>query len=201
MLKASKVDTSARRSWLPMSGPARRPSDHAGIRDHDAGIGDHHVGISDHPCPESLIIMPERAITMDWNWRSHSTGMRDHNGPDYALQRAGFAVGRKKVFNAGYRAAHIVTGQLVSGRTARLPRNKRANVRANVDEVICRYESGLPNSSKAMNRLRGRLQYLRTNGHQRDTERLIGQLAAAGITLLTSDRAERRRNVAIETTN
>src|ERR1700676_5222863 len=29
--------------------------------------------------------MPERAITMDWNWRSHSTGMRDHNGPDYAV--------------------------------------------------------------------------------------------------------------------
>ncbi len=78
-----------------------------------------------------------------------------------ALQRAGFAVGRKKVFNAGYRSAHIVTGQLVSGRTARLPRSKRANVRANVDEVICRYESGLSNSSKAMNRLRGRLQYLR----------------------------------------
>jgi hypothetical protein len=29
--------------------------------------------------------MPERAITMDWNWRSQSTGMRDHNGPDYAI--------------------------------------------------------------------------------------------------------------------
>jgi hypothetical protein len=28
--------------------------------------------------------MPERAITMNWNWRSHSNGMRDHNGPDYA---------------------------------------------------------------------------------------------------------------------
>jgi hypothetical protein len=28
--------------------------------------------------------MPERAIAMDWNWRSHSTGMRDHNRPDYA---------------------------------------------------------------------------------------------------------------------
>jgi hypothetical protein len=34
--------------------------------------------------PESAIMMPERAIMMDWNWRSHSTGMRDHNGPDYA---------------------------------------------------------------------------------------------------------------------
>src|SRR6266852_168623 len=31
--------------------------------------------------------MPERAITMDWNWRSHSTGMRDHNGTDYAVTR------------------------------------------------------------------------------------------------------------------
>lgn len=87
------------------------------------------------------------------------------------------------MFNAGYRAAHIVTGQLVTGRTARLPRNKRANVRANVDEVICRYESGLPNSTKTMNRLRGRLQYLRANGHQRDAERLIGQLATAGIAI------------------
>jgi hypothetical protein len=57
--------------------------------------------------------------------------------------RAGFAVGRKKVFNSGYRSPHIVTGQLVDGRTARLPRNKRANVRANVDEVICRYEAGV----------------------------------------------------------
>jgi len=100
-----------------------------------------------------------------------------------ALQHAGFAVGRKKVFNAGYRSPHIVTGQLVDGRTSRLPRNKRANVRANVDEVICRYESGLANTAKAMNRLRGRLQYLRTQGHPREAQRLIGQLEAAGIVI------------------
>lgn len=68
-----------------------------------------------------------------------------------ALQQAGFSVGRKKVFNAGYRAPHIVTGQLVDGRIARLPRRKRANVRANVDEIICRHEAGLSNSTKAMN--------------------------------------------------
>jgi RNA-directed DNA polymerase len=100
-----------------------------------------------------------------------------------ALQRAGFAVGRKKVFNAGYRSPHVVTGQLVDGRIARLPRSKRANVRANVDEVICRYEAGLPNSTKAMNRLRGRLQYLRTQGHQLDANRLVRQLEGAGITI------------------
>jgi RNA-directed DNA polymerase len=98
-----------------------------------------------------------------------------------ALQRAGFAVGRKKVFNAGHRAPHIVTGQLVDGRTARLPRAKRANVRANVDEIICRHEAGLPISTKAMNRARGRLQYLRVQGHQRDAERLSAQIIAAGI--------------------
>jgi hypothetical protein len=93
MLKASKMETSARRSWLPMSGPARRPSDHAGIRDHDAGIGDHHAGISDHHCPESLIIMPERPITMDWSRRSRSTGFRDHDRPDYAFTAKSFCRG------------------------------------------------------------------------------------------------------------
>jgi hypothetical protein len=36
--------------------------------------------------PESAIMMPESAITMDWNWRSHSNGMRDHNRPDYAIR-------------------------------------------------------------------------------------------------------------------
>ena len=100
-----------------------------------------------------------------------------------ALQQAGFAVGRKKVFNAGYRSSHIVTGQLVDGRTARLTRNKRANVRANADEIICRHESGLTNTTKAINRFRGRLQHLHTHGHHRDAERLTEQVEAAGIAI------------------
>jgi hypothetical protein len=49
---------------------------------------------------------------MDWNWRSHSTGMRDHDGPDYALgvsvvvcghthMQFDRMVGRTRVVNAG----------------------------------------------------------------------------------------------------
>lgn len=100
-----------------------------------------------------------------------------------ALQAIGFSVRHKKVMNAGYRRAHVVTGNLVDGRLLRLPRQKRANVRAAVHEIVQRYQGGLPIGTKAMNRLRGRLQYLRTQGHPRDAERLIGQLEAAGIAI------------------
>src|SRR6266851_485355 len=76
MLKPPTVDTSARRSWLPMSGPARRPSDHAGIRDHDAGFGDHNVGIADHHAGTGDHDGLELAITFDWNARSQWAGLR-----------------------------------------------------------------------------------------------------------------------------
>lgn len=97
-----------------------------------------------------------------------------------ALQAAGLSVRHKKVMNAGSRRAHVVTGNLVDGRHLRLPRQKRANVRTAVHEIIQRYEEGLPISTKAMNRLRGRLQHLRTQGHPRDAQRLMVELEAAG---------------------
>ena len=87
----------------------------------------------------------------------------------------------KGIRNAGYRSPHIVTGQLqVNGRIARLPRNKRANVRANADELENRrYESGLSNGAKALNRFRGRLQHLSARtGYGRDAERLLAQVVA-----------------------
>lgn len=100
-----------------------------------------------------------------------------------ALQAAGFSVRHKKVMNAGYRRAHVVTGNLVDGCHLRLPRRKRANVRAAVYEIVQRYEDGLPIGTKAMKRLRGRLPHLRTQGHPRDAERLAAQLVAAGIAI------------------
>ena len=97
-----------------------------------------------------------------------------------AVQAVGFAVRHKKVFNAGYRRAKIVTGQLVAV-PMRLP--LQGNIRANVHEIIGRHENGLPLGIRAMRRLHGRLQYLRTQGHSRDAERLMEQLDAAGITV------------------
>jgi RNA-directed DNA polymerase len=85
-----------------------------------------------------------------------------------ALQAAGFSVRYEKVFNAGYRRAHVVTGNLVDGQRVRLPTEKRANVRAAVHEMVQRADHGLPIADKALNRLRGRLQHLRTQGHPRD---------------------------------
>jgi RNA-directed DNA polymerase len=100
-----------------------------------------------------------------------------------ALQAAGFAVRRDKVLNAGYHRPHIVTGNLVDGRIVRLPRGKRANVRAAVHELVQRSEQGLPISTKSLNRLRGRLQHLRTNNHPQDTDRLNARLDAARLSL------------------
>ncbi|HUG92521.1 MAG TPA: hypothetical protein VML55_16905, partial [Planctomycetaceae bacterium] len=100
-----------------------------------------------------------------------------------SLQSLGFAVRRRKVFNAGWRSVKIVTGRTVSGQRLRLPRAKRANVRANVHEVLCRHRNGLPVADKQMNRLRGRLHYLRSQGHPQEAGDLIRRLTAAGIAL------------------
>jgi RNA-directed DNA polymerase len=97
------------------------------------------------------------------------------------LQRHGFAVRHKKVFNAGYAVAHVVTGNLVDGREVRLPRTKRANVRAAVHEIIQRNQEGLPIADRALNRLRGRLVHLRTHGHTAEERRLVAQLGAARV--------------------
>jgi RNA-directed DNA polymerase len=100
-----------------------------------------------------------------------------------AVQALGFAVKRKKVFNAGGRRVKIVTGRTVSGPTLRLPRSKRANVRANVHELLCRHRDGLPIADRELRRVEGRLHYLRTQGHPREAERLSARLATAGIAL------------------
>jgi RNA-directed DNA polymerase len=100
-----------------------------------------------------------------------------------ALQAAGFAVRHKKVMNAGYRRAHIVTGNLVNGRIVRLPRAKRANVRAAVHELVQRSEAGLPISPKSINQIRGRLQNLRTHNHSNDVDHLIALLEASRLSL------------------
>ncbi len=100
-----------------------------------------------------------------------------------AVQSLGLAVKRKKVFNAGHQRVKIVTGRTVSGRLLRLPRAKRANVRANVHEMLCRCRQGLPVTDRQKRRLQGRLLYLRSQGHPREAEALLGRLAAADITL------------------
>jgi RNA-directed DNA polymerase len=100
-----------------------------------------------------------------------------------ALQAAGFAVRRDKVLNAGYRRPHVVTGHLVDGRIVRLPLAKRANVGAAVHELVGRSEQGLPISPKSLNRLRGRLQHLRTHNHAQVADRLAAVLEAARIAL------------------
>jgi hypothetical protein len=71
MLKGSKMETSARRSWLPMSGPARRPSDHAGIRESAIIMSESAItmpGIADAGTGDRDGL--ELAITFDWNARS-----------------------------------------------------------------------------------------------------------------------------------
>ncbi|MCC7009923.1 MAG: RNA-directed DNA polymerase [Acidobacteria bacterium] len=99
------------------------------------------------------------------------------------IQSLGFAVKRRKVFNASRQRVQIVTGRTVSGRVLRLPRAKRANVRANVHEVLCRRRDGLPIQDKQINRLRGRLNYLRTQGHPKEARDLATRLAAVGINI------------------
>jgi hypothetical protein len=80
------------------------------------------------------------------------------------------------IFTPGGRRVKIVTGRTVSGPTLRLPRSKRANVRANVYELLCRHRDGLPIADRELRRVEGRLQYLRTQGHPReaDVELLLG---------------------------
>jgi len=102
-----------------------------------------------------------------------------------AAQTLGFAVKRKKVFNAGPSRVKIVTGRTVSGDTLRLPKAKRAKVRANVHEILCCHRDGVPISDRQINRLRGRLQYLRSQGHAHEAAILSDKLQAAGLLLVS----------------
>lgn len=98
-----------------------------------------------------------------------------------AVQSLGFAVKRKKVFNAGRRSVKIVTGRTVGTHSLRLPRSKRAKIRANVHEILCRYRDGLPIADRQMHRLHGRLQYLRSQGHPHEADVLLTSLRLAGL--------------------
>ncbi len=96
------------------------------------------------------------------------------------LQRRGFSVRHKKVFNAGYAVAHVVTGSLVDGRAVRLPADKRKNVQAAVHELTQRAEQGLPISERSLRSINGRLVHLRTHGHSAEETRLRARVQSAG---------------------
>ena len=98
-----------------------------------------------------------------------------------SIQSLGLAVKRCKVFNASRQRVQIVTGRTVSGHILRLPRGKRANVRASVHELLCCRRDGVPIQDKQINRIRGRLNYLPTQGHPKEARDLASRLAAVGV--------------------
>jgi len=107
---------------------------------------------------------------------------REAIGPTIAALRAmRMAVRHKKTFNAGPRAAHVVTGLNVNGARATTSRRARDSARIQVYAVIAARQRGL-NTDIQERSLRGRLAQIgQTN--PRFVVRMKRQLTSAGIDL------------------